>query len=129
MKVAIGIPTYNRRHLVELHASSLCSSRLPSETALIVIDDASTDYDVAYLKSIYPEIAIIQRRSEKSAGADFATRDMMEQLVATGADALLLLDSDMIVAKNFLEMGIRLLRETDGVLSLFNTPSHPAVGS
>ena len=128
MKVAIGITTYNRRHLVETHAKSLCASGLPRDTAVIVIDDASTDYDVEYLKAIYPEFAVIQRRSENSGGASFAIRDLMARLVETGADAVLLLDSDCIVATNFLKTSLDLLQDTDGLLSLFNTPSHPEIG-
>lgn len=128
MRVAIGIPTYNRRHLIELHASSLRSSFLPPGTKVIVIDDASTEYDIAYLTSIYPDVCEIRRRSENSGGASFAQRAMMEQLLATDADAVMLLDSDLIVRQDFLTVGIDLLRDTDGVLSLFNTPNHPDIG-
>ena len=129
MKVAIGIGTYNRRYLLEIHAQSLCSARLPANTAIIVIDDCSTDYDTSYLKSIYPANADIRRRSENSGGADYAGRDVMVQLEETGADVLVLLDSDLIVASDFLEVGIDLLAKSDGVLSLFNTPNHPAADS
>jgi glycosyltransferase involved in cell wall biosynthesis len=129
VKIAIGIPTYNRRYLVEIHAQSLCSARFPVNTEIIVIDDCSDDFDVDYLKSIYPKNADIRRRSENSGGADFAARNLMMQLVETGADVLFLLDSDMIVAMDFVDVGIELLPECDGLLSLFNTPSHPAIGS
>lgn len=128
MKIAIGVTTYNRRRMVEAHARSLCSARLPSDAELIVVDDASAEYDLAYLRTVFPENANIQRRHENSGGADFAIRDLMERLLATDADALLLLDSDCIVASNFLETALRLLPDSDGVLSLFNTPSHPEVG-
>ena len=127
MKIAVGILTYNRQYLVDLHAQSVCSARLPANTAIIVIDDCSTDYDISYLRSIYPAHADIRRRSENSGGADFAARDAMVQLVATGADVLVMLDSDFIVASDFLEVGIELLAESDGVLSLFNTANHPTI--
>jgi glycosyltransferase involved in cell wall biosynthesis len=129
MKVAIGVPTFNRRHMVELSAASLRSSSIPHGTTLLVVDDASTDYDVAYLKSIYPEFADIRRRSTNSGGASFACRDLMRQLLETDAEALLVLDSDLLVSTNFLATGISLLPETDGVLSLFNTPNHPVIGA
>lgn len=129
MKIAIGIATYNRRYLLDIHAQSLCSARLPADTKIIVIDDCSTDYDISYLKSIYPANADIRRRSKNSGGADYALRDVMVQLVETGADILVMLDSDLIVASDFLELGIELLSQSDGVLSLFNTPNHPAVDS
>jgi glycosyltransferase involved in cell wall biosynthesis len=129
MKVAIGVPTYNRRHLVELNAASLCSSSIPPGTELIVVDDVSTAYDVEFLRSIYPKFADIRRRSESSGDSSFASRDVMRQLLETDADALLLLDSDFLVSSNFLSAGVSLLPETDGVLSLFNTPNHPVTGS
>lgn len=129
MKIAIGIPTYNRRYLVAIHAQSLCSARLSANTEIIVIDDCSTDYDSAYLRSIYPEKSDIRRRPGNSGGADFAARDLIAQLVETGAEILVLLDSDLIVATDFLEVGVELLPECDGVLSLFNAPSHRTTGS
>jgi glycosyltransferase involved in cell wall biosynthesis len=129
MKVAIGVSTYNRRHLVELSAASLRSSSIPSHTVLIVVDDASTDYDVDYLRSIYPSFSDVRRRPENSGGASFANRDVMRRLLETDADAVLLLDSDLLVSSNFLHVGVSLLRDTDGVLSLFNTPNHPDIGA
>jgi len=129
MKVAIGVSTYNRRQLVELSAASLRSSSIPPDTVLIVVDDASTDYDVDYLRSIYPSFSDVRRRSENSGGASFANWDVMRQLLETDADAVLLLDSDLLVNSNFLDLGVSLLRDTDGVLSLFNTPNHPDIGA
>lgn len=129
MKVAIGIPTYNRRHLVELQASSLRASTLPPDSRVIVIDDCSTEYDTAYLKSIYPSSSEIRGRPVNSGGASFAQRELMEQLLQTEADAVMLLDSDLIVGQNFLTLGAQLLQTTQGVLSLFNTPNHPGIDS
>ncbi len=51
----------------------------------------------------------------------------MLQLLDTGADAVLLLDSDMVVSRNFLIGGLQILEQTAGFLSLFNTPNHPSV--
>jgi len=129
MKVAIGVSTYDRRHVVGLSAASLRSSSIPHGTALIVIDDVSTEYGIEYLTSIYPEFAHIRRRPENSGGAGFACRDLMRQLLETDADVLLVLDSDLLVSANFLETGISLLRETDGILSLFNTPTYPVIAT
>ena len=129
MKGAIGVSTYNRRHLVELCAASLCSSSIPHDTPLIVVDDVSTEYDVDYLRSIFPKFADVRRRPKNSGGASFANRDLMRQLLETDVEAVLLLDSDLLVKSNFLECGISLLHDTDGVLSLFNTPNHPEIGA
>ena len=122
-------PTFNRSKFVELHARSLCAARLPSDTLIIVLDDASTEYGVEYLELLFPKGSDIRRRSGNSGAADYAIRNVMEQLLATEADALMLLDSDMLVAEDFIEIGADLLPQSDGMLSLFNTPSHPAYGS
>lgn len=129
MKLAVGVPTFNRAQFVELHARSLCDSRLPPDTIIIVIDDVSTDYDLDYLQAVFPKGSDIRRRSRTSGAADYAVRDVTQQLVMTNADAVMVLDSDMLVAENFLEVGAQLLPQTDGILSLFNTPSHAAYGS
>src|SRR5262245_40823955 len=87
MKVAIGVSTYNRRHLVDLNAASLRSSSIPPDTVLVVVDDASTDYDVDYLRQIYPSFSDVRRRPANSGGASFANRDVMHRLLETDADA------------------------------------------
>jgi glycosyltransferase involved in cell wall biosynthesis len=129
MKIALGVPTFNRSQLVELHARSLCAARLPLDTIIIVVDDASTEYGVDYLEPLFPKGSEIRRRARNSGAADYAVRNVMENLLATDADAVMLLDSDMLVADDFLEVGAQLLPYSDGILSLFNTPSHPAYGS
>ena len=129
MRIALGVPTFNRAQFVELHARSVCAARLPSDTIIIVVDDASTEYGVQYLQSLFPKGSNIRRRTSNSGAADYAVRNVMEQLLATDADAVMVLDFDMLVAEDFLEAGAQLLPETDGILSLFNTPSHPAYGS
>jgi Glycosyl transferase family 2 len=128
VKIALGVPTFNRRQFVELHAKSLCASRLPSERIIIVLDDASTEYGAEYLQSLFPKGSDVRRRASNSGAADYAIRNVMELLLSTDADAMMILDSDMLVAEDFLEVGTQLLPQTDGILSLFNTPSHPAYG-
>ena len=55
--------------------------------------------------------------------------DLLNRLVTTGADALVLLDLDMIVAADFAEKIVELLPLTNGILCLFNTAAHPAFGA
>ncbi len=129
MKVAVGISTYNRADLVGLNALYLCRSRLTSDVTLLVVDDASTEYDVAFLREVYPSGTDIQRRDQNSGGADFAIYDLLNRLVSTEAEVLVLLDSDLIVSGDFMVKTIELLPLAKGILSLFNTPAHAAVGS
>ena len=57
--------------------------------------------------------------------AGLAESGIMERLVVSDADILVILDSDMIVARNFIHAALPLFAQTSGFLSLFNTPTHP----
>lgn len=128
MSLAIGIPTYNRKRIVELHARSLCAAPMCDEASILVVDDASTQYGVDFLRSLYPVGTVVERRPENSGGADFATQDVLRRLTQTGAQHLLLLDSDMIVASDFAMELEALIADTDGFLSLFNSATHKVIG-
>lgn len=127
MSLAICITTYNRKRLVEANARSLQKAKLPKATKIIVLDDASSEFDVAWLKAIYPKSASIFRRDVNTGDASLAAFDAMSGLVASGADVLLLLDSDFIVNPNFLKPALLQLAKSEGLLSLFNTPTHPTL--
>lgn len=124
--VAIGVPTFNRRHFVEANARSLRLAASPPgvDVKILVVDDASADYDAEFLRAIYPQGAQVVRRETNSGGADRAIGDLFQRCLALDADAILLLDSDLIVDPNFLARGLALLAESDGLASLFNTPNH-----
>ncbi len=126
-KIAVGIPTYNRRYFVEANARSLARVKIPDfcDVQIVVADDASTEYDAAYLASIYPENTIVERRSVNSGGADYAIFDLARRCLELNADAILILDSDLVMSKNLIERGLPLLSETHGCVSLFNTSNHP----
>ncbi len=126
--IAIGITTFNRPRLVEACARSLSQAAGIEQVHLLVNDDCSTDYDLGFLKSCFPAVADIDRNLMNSGGADFACRNMMERLCGTNAKILIVLDSDLIFAKDFLDQALALIKTTDGFLSLFNTPTHPATG-
>jgi hypothetical protein len=128
MRIAIGIATFNRGDLVRMNARSLARSRLPPATHIVVVDDASTEFGAEFLKEVYPEGAEIQRREHNSKGADYALYDLLDRLFATGADALVMLDSDMIVVGDFADRVLEFLPQANGILSLFNTPAHPTIG-
>lgn len=126
--LVVGIPTYNRKHFVEANAKSLRNAVRPEgiDVHFLVVDDASSEYDVGELTSIYPQGSTVIRREANSGGADRAICDLFRRCVAYNADAVLLLDSDMIVGPNFIAEGLKLLAHSDGIVSLFNTLNHAA---
>ena len=125
--IAIGVPTYNRKAIIELCAHSVRLVDYPEGARMIVVDDASIEFDETFLRDQYPPFAEIFRRDVNSGGADFATPDLLARLVDTGADILLILDSDLILKRDCLRTMLSLIDRTEGLLSLFNTPNHWAL--
>jgi glycosyltransferase involved in cell wall biosynthesis len=125
--IAIGIPTYNRKAIIELCAHSVRLVDYPEGARMIVVDDASVEFDQTFLRDQYPPFAEISRREVNSGGADFATSDLLARLTDTGADILVIIDSDLILKRDCLRRMLSLIDRTEGVLSLFNTPNHWAL--
>lgn len=128
IRIAIGVPTYNRVSLVRLNAASLSNSALPGDVILLVVDDCSEDYGLEFLRACYPAATIV-RRERNSGGADMAAFDLLSRLHATGRQWLLVLDSDLILASDWLERVRPFLPLTDGLLSLFNTANHAPISA
>ncbi len=127
--VAIGITTFNRPRFVEACARSLARATGSEDARILVTDDCSTDYDAGFLQACFPAGAAIECQSSNSGGADYACRKMFERLCGTDATILIMVDSDLIFARDFLDQTLGLIKATDGFLSLFNTPTHPAIGT
>jgi glycosyltransferase involved in cell wall biosynthesis len=125
--IVIGIPTYNRKIFVDANAEALRNAEMPSDCNItfLIVDDASTEFSTDYLASVYPPGSIVIRRDQNSGGADQAICDLFRRCVERDADAILLLDSDLIVSKSFISKGLSFLGRSDGVVSLFNTLNHP----
>lgn len=125
--LAIGIPTYNRPRLLEFCAKSISRVRSISDIDILVIDDDSSEFDLAFLKEQFPTHAKIIRNIRNSGGADIAIRNIMSQLVQLDVEYILILDSDMIIRSDFYQILLSNLSDTDGILSLFNTHNHPGI--
>ena len=122
--IAIGIPTFNRKEYVKLCAESLCHAENISSCFIFVLDDNSSDYDLNFLKKIFPPGAEIIRKNEKSAGADYVTRELMVELTQRNFSKFLILDSDFILNSNFIKLALDNFVKSDGLLSLFNSYKH-----
>jgi glycosyltransferase involved in cell wall biosynthesis len=127
MKIGVGVPTFNRRDLVRLSAGSIKESDAPERAKIIVIDDGSTEYDLDYLKEIYPAGAEVIGRARSTGSADLAAYDALSALCDRDFDLVICLDSDVMVSSRFVENAVDLVARTDGFCSLFNTPAHPTI--
>ena len=59
MKVTIVIPNYNGKHFMEPCLASLASQTY-RDFKVLVIDNASSDGSVPYMKEHYPDIELIE---------------------------------------------------------------------
>jgi hypothetical protein len=123
--VLIGIPVFNRKQIVATAARSLSLADDIASTNILVLDDASTEFDAAFLASIYPHGSRIVRNETPSGRASVVTRMLMEAFLRGPESILIILDSDMIVARDFLRPARELLPLTEGLLSLFHAHTHP----
>lgn len=58
MKVTIIIPNYNGKHFMEPCLASL-NEQTFRDFKILVVDNASSDGSVAYMKTEYPDIEVI----------------------------------------------------------------------
>lgn len=103
--VAIVILNWNGKHYLQQFLPSVLSTQY-SNYKVIVADNCSSDDSVAYLKSHYPTIGLIQLK--KNFG--FA-KGYNEALKEVEADYYLLLNSDVEVAPDWLMPMVQLLEE------------------
>ncbi|WJJ95582.1 glycosyltransferase family 2 protein [Algibacter luteus] len=96
MKVAVVILNWNGQKLLEQFLPSViqCSQ----DADVYVVDNASTDDSIAFLKSSYPKISIIQ--NTENGGYAKGYNDALKHVEA---DVFCLLNSDVEVTKNWLE--------------------------
>jgi hypothetical protein len=121
----IAISVFNRKEIVSATARSLSLADDIGAAGILVIDDASSEFDVDFLASIYPAGSRIVRNSTPSGGASHITRMLMESFVRGPESILVILDSDLIVARDFLRHAREMLPLTDGLLSLLHAHTHP----
>jgi len=130
--LTIGITTFNRRTLVEALAHSLARVDGLERARVWILDDASLEFDISFLRSIFPS-AEVCRAESNSGGADQAMHRLFERFVASRSGYLLNLDADMLVSRNLVDRCLQII-EADvadpapRLYSMFNTASHPVVG-
>lgn len=95
MKVSIVIPNFNGGGLLEKNLPRVLFSVKDAE--VIVVDDASTDNSLSVLKTNFPKVKVVERRTND--GFASAVNDGVQN--ASG-DLILLLNSDVIPEVNFL---------------------------
>lgn len=67
MKVSIIIPNWNGKNLLEKNLPSVLETaeNYDHSTEIIVVDDASTDDSVLFLKKFYPQVIILEKKTNE----------------------------------------------------------------
>ena len=98
--ISIAIPSYNGKELLKKYLSSVlnaCKYYSFEKTELIIVDDASSDGTVDYLKSHFPFVKLIKQPVNRgfSLSANLGISSAKNRIVV-------LLNNDVQAAKNFL---------------------------
>lgn len=96
MKVSVIIPNYNGQKLLAQNLPQVIKSCPDCE--IIVVDDASTDNSVSYLKKYFPQLIIIENKTNQR----FAKSCNIGAQNASG-EILIFLNSDVSPQENFLK--------------------------
>lgn len=101
--ISVVIPTFNRVSLLERALASVLMQTLPADE-IIIVDDGSTDNTVSTLKSLHPEVNLIQQDNQGVSAA------RNTGISAARHDWIALLDSDDVWHENKLERQIKALK-------------------
>ena len=104
MKVAVAILNYNGKEFLEQFLPNVIANCDPTLAEIIVADNASTDDSVAFMKSHFPEIRLIENGSNGgfATGYNLALRQVEAQYYV-------LLNSDIEVAPCWIEPIIEMM--------------------
>lgn len=108
--ISIIIPNYNGKHLLEEYLKFTISAAKNADTPyeIIVIDDCSTDTSVAFLRSEFPEIVLLE--NETNRGFSFTCN---RGINAAKYDLVFLLNSDVKLTSNYFEHQWRYFSKDD----------------
>ena len=100
LKISIVIPNFNGRQLLEKHLPVVIKAACGVSQAgcqIIVVDDASTDDSVAFLKKNFPEVLVIEKKKNEG----FSSTVNLGVKKATG-EIVVLLNTDVKPEIDFL---------------------------
>ncbi|MBO6606881.1 glycosyltransferase family 2 protein [Psychroserpens sp.] len=95
MKLSVIILNYNVRHFLELCLRSVCAAVNDLDAEIIVVDNQSTDDSCLMVKSLFPEVVLIENDNNYG----FSKGNNIGVEVAKG-DYLCILNPDTVVSEN-----------------------------
>lgn len=124
-KIRIAIGTYNRKEILETCICSLAQVRNLEYFDVYIYDDASSDYDEAYLKDLISFASRITRNPTNFKSCK-NMHSYYSDFLNSESDFLLQIDSDMIFNESVLEVVMKIceLNITNAVFSFYNSNNH-----
>ena len=128
INLTIGVCTHNRKYIIDSTSKSLNEIKNIEKANLKIYDDCSDEYNIEYLKQLYPT-AIKINRNDKNLGADCNTKEMYKDFLESDDEYFFNADSDMIFNQNVLELIEKTIKDLEKnnelvVFTVFNTPTH-----
>jgi GT2 family glycosyltransferase len=108
--VAVVLLNYNGRNFLERNIPFLLQTTYPDKK-IYVIDNASSDDSVSFLKEYYPAVEIIEIKSNKGYAGGYN-----EGLKKIKADYYILINTDVEVTPGFIEPLITIMENNPGVV-------------
>ena len=118
----IGITTFNRKNILVKMAKSFSECAILDGSKIIIFDDHSSEYGKDFLSKLFPNAQIFI--NECSIGADNNIYAIYQYFLKTDRNILFSIDSDLIFNPDFINIGIKYIDNTDGILSLYNSLKH-----
>lgn len=116
-KVAIIILSYNGRQYLPDCLSSLAKINYPKDNfKIIIIDNASNDGSVDYIKENFPEITLIA--NEKNLGFAGGNNVGINYAISQGFDYIYLLNQDTVVKADFLKEAVKVAESDDKIAAV-----------
>ncbi len=111
MTVAIVILNWNGKNWLKKFLPSVIEHS--SEADIVVIDNASTDHSIEFLKSNFPQIKIVKNQKNSGFAAGYN-----QGLKSIQADIYCLLNSDIEVTENWIAPITKLFSENNGIAAI-----------
>lgn len=112
MNLSVVIPAYNRAQNLSLCLNSLCGQTLPAKAfEVIVVDHSSTDNTKQVVHAFTKQIDLHYKRCDRTEFGAAAPRN--QGITEARGDILVFVDTDHILAVDFLEKHYKAYKETN----------------
>ncbi len=122
--VVVAIPVHERAELVRHCFATAAELILPEGSEIIVYDDASPTLDARALMAQAGLAARLERATERR-GTSGTITHIWRAFLDSAHGHLLFLDSDMVINRDAVQVGLAQLAGFDGLLTLYNSILHP----